>query len=412
MIHFVLDGRTVVTDEGHTVLAACREHGISLPTLCHLEGLSTVASCRLCLVEVDSLPRPVPACATAVWEGMRVTTRSARLAQHRRSVVALLFANGDHVCAACPASGCCELQDLAQLLGVDHVDLELPRRARPVDASRSRFLLDPGRCVLCTRCVRACAEIEGARTLGLAGRGARTRLVTDGGERWGDSPTCTDCGRCAAVCPTGALLETATAAQGLAARSRPRRTPARAQPAPPPLAAGEPGDRARLATVWLGGCSGCHMSLLDLDEALLALASRVDLVYSPLTDAPELPPEVDVCLVEGAVATAGDEAELRGARERARVLVALGDCACFGNVTAMRDAVGGAPAVLRRAWRAPAGVDAELPALLDRVRPVAELVPIDLFLPGCPPGPGLIRAALEELAAGRLPALAGQAHFG
>ncbi len=385
----VLDGRAVEVPAGRTVLEACREHGVALPTLCHRDGLTDVASCRLCLVEVKGFPRPVAACSTRVLDGMQIATATERLVRHRRGVVELLLSSGGHVCAFCPSSGRCELQDLAASLGVDHHDLREAGPAPALDATRARFAFDPGRCVLCTRCVRVCAEVEGARTLHLAGRGARTRVVTDGAT-WGESPSCTDCGKCVAACPTGALLEKAAAAQGLAVAARPA-IPAPATPIAPAAA-----DRPRVATVWLGGCSGCHMSLLDLDERLLDLASRVDLVHSPLADAREVPEGVDLCLVEGAVATTAQLALLRRIRARTRVLVALGDCAASGNVTGMRDRAGGADAILRAAWGG-ATPDPALPRLLDAVLPLHAVVRVDAYLPGCPAPPERIGGALAEL---------------
>jgi bidirectional [NiFe] hydrogenase diaphorase subunit len=412
------------------VLRACQEQGIAIPTLCHLEGVSPTGACRVCLVEIRGFRQPVPACATEVAAGMEITTSSDSLERHRRAVVEMLFAGGNHVCAFCPSSGRCELQALACSLGLDHVTLGVERRAVPVDASHPRFGLDPGRCVLCTRCVRVCAEVERAGTLLVTGRGHRSRIATDGRVPWAASPTCTSCGRCVAACPTGALFEKMVAAQGLRGglaagtaqggapdapplpRGEPLRAAAARAAATAPAAGAAPGGaRARLATIQLGGCSGCHASLLDGDEALLAVAVRTDLVYSPLADAKRFPDRVDVCLVEGAASTERDLRLLRVARERTRSLVAVGDCAGWGNVTAMRDAIGGPARVLPIAWGA-ARRDPALPALLDRVLPVPEVVAVDLHLAGCPPPRDLVLFAMSELLAGRTPRLAGASAFG
>ncbi|MDR7480931.1 MAG: oxidoreductase [Armatimonadota bacterium] len=165
----------------------------------------------------------------------------------------------------------------------------------------------------------------------------------------------------------------------------------------------------RLATVWLGGCSGCHMSFLDLDERLLALAPRIRLVYSPFMDTKTFPDQVDVTLVEGAVANEDHLALIRTVRARTRVLVAFGDCAVTGNVTAMRNPLGPAP-VLQRAYAATAAPgsrapdDDLVPRLLARVLPVHQVVAVDVWLPGCPPSAETIYAALTDLLDGRAPA--------
>jgi NAD-reducing hydrogenase small subunit len=161
------------------------------------------------------------------------------------------------------------------------------------------------------------------------------------------------------------------------------------------------------------------MSFLDLDERLLDLARRMDLVYSPIVDAKELPEGVDVALVEGAVANEDHLALAHRIRERTRVLVAFGDCAVTGNVTAIRNALGGALPVLERAYRDPADLHAAIPAepgilprLLDRVLPLHQVVRVDVWLPGCPPSADVIGATLEDLLSGRTPDLAGKVRFG
>ena len=202
-----IDGRDVAIEEGRSVLDVAREYGIDIPTLCHLDGLSDVGSCRLCVVEIDGGARPQPACMTTVREGMVVVTDSPRLREHRRTVIEMMFAERNHVCAVCVANNHCELQSRADDLGVRHVDLPRVEPVLGIDASHRLFAVDHNRCILCTRCVRVCDEIEGAHTWDLAGRGLSTRVVTDLAGAWGDSTTCTSCGKCVQVCPTGALFE-------------------------------------------------------------------------------------------------------------------------------------------------------------------------------------------------------------
>jgi NAD-reducing hydrogenase small subunit len=170
-------------------------------------------------------------------------------------------------------------------------------------------------------------------------------------------------------------------------------------------------ERVKLATVWLGGCSGCHMSFLDLDEWLIDLAPRIDLVYSPLADAKEYPEGVDVVLVEGAVANEDNRGMAKTLRRQSRVVVSFGDCAVTGNVTAMRNLLGRGLEVLRTSYLLEsAGVNPRLPddrtvvpELLDRVLPLHAVVPVDHHLPGCPPPAARIKQILEDVLADRPP---------
>lgn len=202
-----IDGAEVAGADGQTVLEVASEHGIDIPTLCHLDGLSDVGACRLCLVEVQGSGKLVPACVTWVEEGMRITAHSDSLREYRRTIVEMFFLERNHICAICVANNHCELQDLAQELGVDHLELPAVSPDVGVDASHPLFAMDHNRCILCTRCVRVCDEIEGAHTWDVLGRGLASRVVTDLGMPWGESPTCTSCGKCVQVCPTGALFE-------------------------------------------------------------------------------------------------------------------------------------------------------------------------------------------------------------
>lgn len=165
--------------------------------------------------------------------------------------------------------------------------------------------------------------------------------------------------------------------------------------------------KVKLATCWLDGCSGCHMSLLDIDEGILKVAELADIVYGPLVDIKEFPEDVDVALVEGAVSSVEDLEKIRTIRERTRILVALGDCAVTSNVPSMRNQCG-VPAILERAYLENVNEDKQIPhkvvpQLLPKARPLHDVVKIDVFIPGCPPSAQLILNCVADLCAGRLP---------
>jgi NAD-reducing hydrogenase small subunit len=175
-------------------------------------------------------------------------------------------------------------------------------------------------------------------------------------------------------------------------------------------------SKIRLATVWLDGCSGCHMSLLDIDESLALVAEKADIVYGPLVDAQEFPEEVDVTLVEGAVSSQSDLRMIQNIRARTRLLVALGDCAVTGNVPAMRNRVP-VRKLLERVYLNGAQTQQSIPgdgvpALLDRAVPVHDVVKVDLHVPGCPPPAPAILSVVGELLAGGSPDAACRLKFG
>jgi bidirectional [NiFe] hydrogenase diaphorase subunit len=200
-----IDDRDCSARPDETILDVARENDIFIPRLCELEGLSTVGACRLCLVEVKGSTKLLPACTTLVDEGMEITTQSERLQSYRKMIVELLFTEGNHICSVCVSNGHCELQTMAQTLGITHIHLPYRYPKKQVDASHDRFVLDHNRCVLCTRCVRVCDEIEGAHTWDVMGRGIDSKVITDLNQPWGSSESCTGCGKCVQVCPTGAL---------------------------------------------------------------------------------------------------------------------------------------------------------------------------------------------------------------
>jgi bidirectional [NiFe] hydrogenase diaphorase subunit len=205
-----IDDRDVSGRADETILQVATENKVRIPTLCFLGGLSGFGACRLCLVEVKGTSKLLPACVTKVAEGMEIVTNSPRLQKYRRMIVQMLFSERNHVCSVCVSNGHCELQELAKEMGITHIDIPYRYPKLTFDASHDLFRLDHNRCVLCTRCVRVCDEIEGAHTWDVAGRGVDSRVIIDLDQPWAESESCTGCGKCVRVCPTGALTRKGT----------------------------------------------------------------------------------------------------------------------------------------------------------------------------------------------------------
>ena len=205
VITMTINDEVVSGRQDQTLLDLIRERGIEIPTLCHLDGLTDRGGCRLCLVEIKDTNRLMPACTTAVQEGLSIYTHSERLIKYRRMILELLFSERNHVCAVCVMNGRCELQGEAAAIGMTSVRYDYLCPDLPLDASHDRYIIDHNRCILCTRCVRVCDEVEGAHTWDVMGRGVNSLVITDLNQPWGTSLSCTSCGKCVQVCPTGAL---------------------------------------------------------------------------------------------------------------------------------------------------------------------------------------------------------------
>lgn len=207
MIKLTIDGISVEAREGQTILQAARENGIRIPTLCFLEGINEIGSCRICVVEVEGLQRLVPACNTKVKEGMVIDTKSPAVIESRKNTMHLLMAEHKTNCFKCVKNGACELQAMAREYGIDvpnfkssHDDMQ----HEPFDANP--FLsYDPGLCIQCQRCISTCANATGRHALSLERNGARVYVKVPFGENWKET-LCESCGNCAQNCPTGALV--------------------------------------------------------------------------------------------------------------------------------------------------------------------------------------------------------------
>lgn len=201
-----IDNIEVKVRPGTTILAAAKEAGIDIPTLCNHRALSPTGACRVCVVEVEGQRTLQAACVFPVAEGMKIKTDSDRVVKARKLVLDMIFAERNHFCPFCEASGDCELQNLGYRYGIDHWAYETYSKPYPLDATREFFLMDHNRCILCGRCIRACDELVGNHTLGLQQRGTRSMVGADTNTPFGES-TCVSCGTCLQVCPTGAIFD-------------------------------------------------------------------------------------------------------------------------------------------------------------------------------------------------------------
>ncbi len=206
MITIEVNGREIKAQKGEYILNVLKREGIRVPTLCHLPDLFPSGACRLCVVEVEGVPGLVPSCAFPVTDGMKIKTHSPRAIRARKTIVELLCANHPDDCLYCVRNGNCELQQLAEELGVRERRYRGARSEYKIDTSSPAIIRDPSKCVLCGKCVRVCEEIQGVSAIDFIGRGSRAFIGTAFDEGLNVS-SCINCGQCISVCPTGALRE-------------------------------------------------------------------------------------------------------------------------------------------------------------------------------------------------------------
>lgn len=220
MISIDINGRKFEAQKGEMLLPVIRRAGISIPTLCNVDGLLPTGACRLCVVEVEGQKGLVPSCACPAADGMKIQTHSPRAVQARKTIVELLLADHPDDCLYCVRSGNCQLQGLAEELGVRHRRYAGAKTRANEDVSSPSIERDPEKCILCGKCVRVCEEIQGVSAIDFAGRGSKTRIST-AFEKGMNISSCVFCGQCVMACPTGALREQSSIKQVMEALSDP-----------------------------------------------------------------------------------------------------------------------------------------------------------------------------------------------
>ena len=206
MITIQVNNRPIEAQEDETILSALKRTGITVPTLCHMEDLFPTGACRMCVVEVEGQRNLIPSCAYPVAEGMKIKTHSPRVVRARKTIIELLLADHPDDCLYCERNGNCELQTLAEELGVRQRRYTGSKNDYKMDTSNLSIVRDPAKCILCGRCVRVCEEIQGVSAIDFIGRGSKTCIAPAFGEGMNLS-SCINCGQCVMVCPTGALTE-------------------------------------------------------------------------------------------------------------------------------------------------------------------------------------------------------------
>ncbi|MBE0686087.1 MAG: (2Fe-2S)-binding protein, partial [Anaerolineaceae bacterium] len=247
MYQLKIDDKEIQVPEGTTVLKAASMAGIEIPTLCDHPALEPYGGCRLCLVEIEGARTLQPACTLPVSDKMVIRTQTEKVKNSRKFILSMIFSERNHFCPYCQVSGSdCELQNAAYGEGMTHWPIQPNWQSYPMDASHPYFVLEHNRCILCRRCVRACAELVGNYTLGMEERGANTILVADLGVPLGSS-SCISCGVCVQICPTGALIDRWSAYRG------------------------QEKDVNSTKTICLGCSIGCGIEILHRDNNLIKI---------------------------------------------------------------------------------------------------------------------------------------------
>ncbi len=406
-ITITIDGKEVQVRDGELLLNAIRKAGVDMPSLCYYEHIDPpLGTCRVCTVEVNG--RHTASCTTLARNGMNVVVHDdPTLHDTRKAMVEMLFAEGNHFCPACEKSGDCDLQGMGYQLGVNVSRFPHLFVDRIIDYNPKRVVIEHNRCIRCRRCVDEVLTTDGKRVFSFANRGNDTEVAID----YEQEATLTEEQAVHAmhICPTGAILVRGKSlARPFGDRKYDIGELANGETVPivfPSVHALKNGEKKVIATVSLAGCFGCHMSMLDLDMGILDLVELVEFNKSPLTDIKHFTKKVDLGIIEGGCCNSENVEVLREFRKKCGILVAIGECAIWGGLPAMRNTL-----PLREcleeaylhSFTSEEGAaiiphSEDIPKILDKVYACNGVVDIDFFIPGCPPSANHIWKVVKNL---------------
>ncbi len=406
-VNIKIDGKDYQAFEGQLLTDAAEENGIHIPTLCHFKDMfPPLSSCRVCMSKVNGKFKT--ACTTKVWDGMEVEVNTPELRDLRSSIVEMLFAEGNHYCPACAKSGDCELQTKGYEMGIAVSRFPHLFEARKKDYKAKNFYIDHSRCIHCGRCVAQVETDDHQKVFYFQKRGHNTFVGMDyiNEARLSKEQVF----RAMDLCPVGAII---AKERGFAKTFGKRKFDYKSAVKylefeslkKHDFKAEESNGRKVVATASLAGCFGCHMSLLDIDEGLLDLVELIEFNKSPLTDVKKFSKRAHIGIIEGGIANSENYENLKLFRENCDVLVALGECAIWGGLPAMRNTVP-LEACLEESYLNSMTGDqgkklipyhTDIPVISDKVYGIKDAVMIDYFIPGCPPRPNLIWSMVKAI---------------
>ncbi len=392
-VHLTIDGRPVVAEEGQNIVQVAKANGIFIPSLCYYEHITPpLGSCRVCTVLANG--KSVAACTTRIREGMDVIVNtSEELNDWRKAVVEMMYAEGNHFCPSCEKSGDCDLQGLGYRLGITASRFPHLFVDRIVDYNPKRMVIEHNRCIRCRRCVEEVLTNDGMRVFSFHHRGNTTEVAIDYDQEAKLSQE--QALHAMHICPVGAILVRGKSLARPRGERKYDRDEAAAEIPLPAIRALKPNLRRKkvVATTSLAGCFGCHMSMLDIDLELIDLIDLIEFNKSPLTDIKHFTRRADVGIIEGGCCNSENVEVLRYFRENCDVLIAVGECAIWGGLPAMRNFIPLKECLVEAYSSATNNTEdklvipyhPDLPEILDRVYACNEVVKIDHFVPGCPP---------------------------